>query len=399
MARMEIYEPAEDSYLLQKYVKKYAKGRVLDVGTGSGIQAITAAKSSKVREVLAVDINSQALEQLKNKSVPKIRTLQSDLFANVSGHFDLIIFNPPYLPQDKGIADEAIYGGKKGWEISERFLEKVADHLSRDGFALFLFSSLTDKKKIDQIIEHNLLVFETLGQEKHSFETLYVYEVQKSDILNKLKTNHIENVKYFTKGKRGLIFIGFQDKNKFNKKQLPTKKNLVKVAIKVERKESKADGRAKNEAKWLKILNQKGIGPKLLFSGETFLVYQFVEGDFILDWMQGQSKKEVLKILQLIFNQCFVLDQLGVNKEEMHHPLKHIIIDSLNLPVLLDFERCHRTDSPKNVTQFIEFICRIKNELKKKQIKVDVKYLRDLAKRYKQDVSKKFILDVVDQLK
>ena len=57
---MDIYEPAEDSYLLQKYVKELAIGRVLDMGTGSGIQAITALKNLQVRLVLAVDINPEA---------------------------------------------------------------------------------------------------------------------------------------------------------------------------------------------------------------------------------------------------------------------------------------------------------------------------------------------------
>ena len=52
-----IYEPREDSYLLQKYVKKYSKGKYfLDIGSGSGIQAKTAIKA-KAKSVLATDIN------------------------------------------------------------------------------------------------------------------------------------------------------------------------------------------------------------------------------------------------------------------------------------------------------------------------------------------------------
>ena len=52
-----IYEPAEDSYLLVEEVRKRARGKkVLDVGTGSGIQA-RAAYSAGAREVLAVDID------------------------------------------------------------------------------------------------------------------------------------------------------------------------------------------------------------------------------------------------------------------------------------------------------------------------------------------------------
>ena len=64
-----IYEPVEDSFLLNKYVDKLAFGRVLDVGTGSSIQAISAAKKKNVKSVLAVDINEEAVAQLKKKNI------------------------------------------------------------------------------------------------------------------------------------------------------------------------------------------------------------------------------------------------------------------------------------------------------------------------------------------
>ena len=43
---MEVYEPSEDSYLLEKYVKEFSKGLVLDIGTGTGIQAKAAFKKA-----------------------------------------------------------------------------------------------------------------------------------------------------------------------------------------------------------------------------------------------------------------------------------------------------------------------------------------------------------------
>ncbi|MEK6917169.1 MAG: 50S ribosomal protein L11 methyltransferase, partial [Nanoarchaeota archaeon] len=77
-----IYEPREDSYLLQKYVEMYSKGSVLDMGTGSGIQAITASK--KAKEVVAVDINPEAVKQtklaLEIEKIKNVKVLQSDLF-------------------------------------------------------------------------------------------------------------------------------------------------------------------------------------------------------------------------------------------------------------------------------------------------------------------------------
>ncbi|MBU0456609.1 MAG: methyltransferase [Nanoarchaeota archaeon] len=382
-----MYQPAEDSYLLQKFVRKYAFGRVLDIGTGSGIQALTAIENPNVKEVIAVDINENVVnrlnDEIKEKKLRKINVLQSDLFENVEGYFNLIIFNPPYLPQDKGIEDVSLYGGKRGWEISERFFNHISKYLFPDGKILFLFSSLTNRTKIEEIINNNLLEYKEIGKEKLAFEELFVYEIFKTPLLRELERKGIENIHYFTQGKRGVIFTGVLDKSKLIKTHFPSKKNLIKVAIKIKRKESKALERIKNEVNWLKVLNNENIGPRLLFYDKEYFVYGFVEGKFILDWIKDNGKEEIKKILIQILEQCFVMDILKVNKEEMHHPLKHIVIDRNNKSVLLDFERCNKTEKPKNVTQFIEFIFRVKKELGAKQIGVDEGDLRKLSMDYK----------------
>ena len=204
---MEIYQPAEDSYLLQKFVSRYAYGRVLDVGTGSGIQAITALGNPQVREVVAIDIDAEAVsvfeQKVQKQKLRKIKVLKSDLFEEVSGYFNVIIFNPPYLPQDQGIKDRAIYGGKKGWEISERFFKEVSNHLFPEGEILFLFSSLTNKQKIEEMLSHNLLGWEELGEEKIAFETLYAYKITKTSLLRRLEGKLLRDVHYFAEGKTG----------------------------------------------------------------------------------------------------------------------------------------------------------------------------------------------------
>jgi release factor glutamine methyltransferase len=416
---MDIYEPAEDSYLLQKQVRKYAFGRVLDVGTGSGIQALTAMKCSNVREVVAVDINEKAVKELNNKikqqKLRKIKVIKSDLFEKVEGKFNLIIFNPPYLPQDKGIEDPALYGGKKGWEISERFFWDVSKYLLPDGIVLFLFSTLTNKAKIEEVIEQNLLEFKQIDSLKIAFEELFVYEIKKSELLRELEAKNIEDIHYFAKGRRGVIYTGIQDKSRFVKTHF-AKKELIKTAIKIKRKESEAIGRIKNEAFWLKKLNKLGVGPKLLFSGDNHLMYKFVEGEFILDWMKGKSKESVLKVLINLLNQCKKMDKLKVNKEEMHHPQKHVLVNGgkvvlidakksrisgiLKTPkvVLLDFERCNETNKPKNVTQFVEFICRIKRELVKNHVKISVIKLRNLSKKYKKSYNQEDFEQIIKEI-
>ncbi len=388
---MDIYEPAEDSFLLQKFVRQFALGRILDIGTGSGIQALTAASSPNVREVIAIDINESAVKQLQEKinteKIKKIKVFQSNLFEDIEGSFNLIIFNPPYLPQDPGIENSALYGGKKGWEISERFFKEASAHLFPDGNILFLFSSLTNKKKIEEVLFHNLLQFEELGKEKISFEELYVYLITKSSLLRDLESKSIEKIGYYAKGKRGLVFTGILDHSKFVKTHFPPKKELIKVAIKTKRPESKAENRIENEAYWLKVLNPLGIGPGLFFSAEDYLVAEFLEGELIEDWLAKNEKREIKKVLLQLLEQCRILDELEVNKEELHHPHKHIIVDHLNHPVMIDFERCTKVERPQNVTQFLEFLSRMEKKLDQKEIKLSRELLKKAAREYKQDFS------------
>lgn len=166
-----IYEPQEDSYLLQKHVRKYAKGKVLDVGTGSGIQALTALE--KTKDVLAVDVDEEAVEYVKKKGV---NAIVSDLFSNVEGKFDLIIFNPPYLPEDEHEDEESkrvTTGGKEGFEVLERFLKEAKKFLKENGKILFVVSSLTGD--VEGLLKKHKYQYEMLDREKLFFEKLYVY--------------------------------------------------------------------------------------------------------------------------------------------------------------------------------------------------------------------------------
>ncbi|MBS3116381.1 methyltransferase [Candidatus Woesearchaeota archaeon] len=395
-----MYEPREDSILLEKQVSKLALGRVLDLGTGSGIQALTLIKSPYVREVVAADISKGAIEklneQIKKQRLRKIKVLHSDLFEQVRGQFNTIIFNPPYLPQDKNIQDEAIYGGKKGWEISGRFFRQASRYLFPEGKIIFLFSSLTNKDKINEIIAHNLFEHQELDKQKLPFEELYVYEIKKTLLLRELEGKGLENVRYFSRGKRGLIYKAAFDQNKMIKSHLAQKK-IIAVAVKVKNEQSAAEGTVENEVKWLKLLNKYHLGPFFLFSGKNYFVCQFIEGEFIMKWIEKNTKDKIILLLKNILQQCYVLDTFKVTKEEMHHPQKHIIIDSNNTPVFLDFERCTETPKPKNVTQFLEFLCRIKEILKKKAILIAPQEIRNIAKAYKLNYDKRLLNEIFDK--
>lgn len=188
---MEIYEPAEDSYLLQKHVKRHSKGIVLDMGTGSGIQAEEAAKSKKVVKVFGVDINEESIKYcIRNQKSKKIIFAQSDLFTlfkiyrkYMNIKFDTIIFNPPYLPnpKDKKAKDIALDGGVKGYNLICKFLHECKNFLKPRGKILLLFSSLTGKEKLEKFLIENYWNFKELDKQHTFFEDLYIYLIEKQN--------------------------------------------------------------------------------------------------------------------------------------------------------------------------------------------------------------------------
>ncbi|MFH1642868.1 MAG: HemK2/MTQ2 family protein methyltransferase [Nanoarchaeota archaeon] len=181
-----IYEPLEDSYLIKKYIPKYVKGIVLDMGTGTGILAEEAAKSKKVVKVYAVDINKEAITycyQLANK---KIKFLTSDLFSVFRTDkrykylkFDTILFNPPYLPNDKRVKDVALDGGKKGYELICRFINQAEHYIKPNTKIILLFSSLTGKETLDKYLVKKRFTFKEISKQHIFFEDLYVYLIEK----------------------------------------------------------------------------------------------------------------------------------------------------------------------------------------------------------------------------
>ena len=170
-----VYKPAEDSLFLLRHMKELVKGIVLDMGTGSGIQAIAAAKKPEVWRVLAVDINPEAVETARwnaeeAKVSDKISIVLLDLFSGIDHkRFNWILFNPPYLPSE-GAGDEVSWvGGARGCELIERFLAEAPDHLKPDGAILMIYSTLTGLA-LDQfsgvytieVLDETVLFFEKL---------------------------------------------------------------------------------------------------------------------------------------------------------------------------------------------------------------------------------------------
>ena len=185
LSKQEIYFPDEDSFLLSEVLEKEIKKlsnqklsiKILDMGSGSGIQAKTAIDAgANPKSITLGDINSEAIKHLK-KTFTKSKIIHSNLFEKIKGKFDLIIFNPPYLPEDKFDKEKDTTGGKKGNEIIIKFLKQAKSHLAKDkdGKILLLTSSLTPKINFKKFgYDSKLLV-----KKKIFFEELYVWQIKK----------------------------------------------------------------------------------------------------------------------------------------------------------------------------------------------------------------------------
>jgi len=169
----EIYQPAEDSHLLEDTLKKYIKDtnvKAIEIGVGSGIQLKTL-RDLGIKDLSGVDVNKNAVKHCKELG---FHCMVSDLFNFIKEKYDLIVFNPPYLPENRKEPKDskmATTGGELGSEIINKFLRQAKEHMNPNAKIYLLTSSLT--KGIDWKDYNKKL----LAKKKLFFEELYVWEV------------------------------------------------------------------------------------------------------------------------------------------------------------------------------------------------------------------------------
>lgn len=174
-----VYEPREDSWLVVESVRDRSVDRVLDMGTGTGVIAKELSKTCK--KVIAADIDPEAVYFAKKNSKSKnIEFVVSDLFQNVEGKFDLIVFNPPYLPPEPhpktspGPFKIAEWAG--GRVLILKFLKQARDKLNPEGSIVLLFSSRTGLELGE--LQNLGFRLNKLNESKFFYEQLWVYELK-----------------------------------------------------------------------------------------------------------------------------------------------------------------------------------------------------------------------------
>jgi release factor glutamine methyltransferase len=123
------------------------KSQILDVGTGSGVIALSLAKQFPEAKIFAVDISEDALALAKENAArlglsDRVRFQKTDLFGNLSERFDLIVANLPYVSmQDRDLLapevlldpEIALFAGPIGDELVRRLIEIAPSHLNPGG--------------------------------------------------------------------------------------------------------------------------------------------------------------------------------------------------------------------------------------------------------------------------
>ena len=183
----DVYEPAEDTFLLAQNLSIKDGAKVLDMGAGCGILAVLAAE--KASTVVAVDINPHAVACTRknaelNGVKTKIKVRLGDLFEAVGAgeKFNVILFNAPYLPveRDEGAnwIEKAWAGGETGRAVIDKFIEKASNHLEVGGRILLVQSSLSDVEETLRRLHQYALHAAVLGEEKLAFERIVLVEAK-----------------------------------------------------------------------------------------------------------------------------------------------------------------------------------------------------------------------------
>jgi len=131
---------------------------------------------------------------------------------------------------------------------------------------------------------------------------------------------------------------------------LVRKRNKI-FALKIRRTDSPRKT-MQDEAVLLQIANKVNVGPRLIQYSKNFLVMEFINGEKIVDWVNGinaRDSKMLGTIIRKILLDCFSLDQVGLDHGELSVLDKHILIASRK-PTIIDFESSSVKRKTSNVS-------------------------------------------------
>jgi len=183
------------------------------------------------------------------------------------------------------------------------------------------------------------------------------------------------------KGYVGIVVLAHTDKGK--------------AALKIRRLDADR-ARMQREAEMLKKANSLGVGPKLLGFTENFLLMEFIKGTPLPKWIEtlkGRgTKAKIRETLRVILEQCWRMDQAGLDHGELSRAPKHVIVGANGTPCIVDFETASIGRRVSNVTSICQYLfigSQLARNLKRKLGGVDTKKLIYALRTYKQKRTRK----------
>ncbi|MEM2942757.1 MAG: class I SAM-dependent methyltransferase [Candidatus Bathyarchaeia archaeon] len=182
----EVYEPAEDTLLLADNLDVREKDAVLEVGVGSGYVSLIAAE--KAESVVGIDINPHAVRLAKSNAklngIRNVDFIVGDLFSPLSGRFDLVVMNPPYLPEEKvhtGYLERSWNGGSDGRAVTDRFIDEVDRYLKKGGRVEIVQSSISRCDETIRRLCESGFKTRIVAERRLFFERIALIEATKPD--------------------------------------------------------------------------------------------------------------------------------------------------------------------------------------------------------------------------
>jgi release factor glutamine methyltransferase len=176
-----MYAPSDDTFLLADCIRQYSGRRALEIGVGSGLLLDILEKNFAY--VAGSDIDLQALQHCKQQKISSAHVLLVCCDAGSAfgiGKFDLIVSNPPYLPNDddnNNILDPTVHGGPTGIEVTVHFINSALPLLAGDGKLLIVISSFANSSALDKVVLENNMYKKVVKEKRLFYETLSIVEL------------------------------------------------------------------------------------------------------------------------------------------------------------------------------------------------------------------------------
>jgi putative serine/threonine protein kinase len=167
------------------------------------------------------------------------------------------------------------------------------------------------------------------------------------------------------------------------------------VAVKIRRIDADRSG-MQHEAEMLRLANKVGVGPCLIGFSVNFLLMEFVEGYLLPKWLENLrgrgTTRRIRSVLRDVLEQCWLLDEAGLDHGELSHASKHIIVKANDKPCIIDFETASITRRKSNVTSICQYLfigSQFAKSLKKKMPRINRQALIHALKSHKNNPNRR----------